>query len=136
MDNKKYLGSNSFLRRHIFNILGVFSVMLAVIGIILPVMPTTVFLLLAAYFFARGSEKFHDWFSQNKLFGRYLDNYRSGRGMTRGSKFISLLFLWAGITYSTYSVEMTWLKILLLAIAVGVTVHVLKIKTYREENSS
>jgi len=109
--------------------------LLAVIGILLPVMPTTIFVILAAYFFAKGSERLHSWLISNKIFGTYLMNYREGRGMTIGSKLFSISFLWAGIIYSIFITDILWLKILLLLIAITVSIHIIWIKTYRKDSS-
>ena len=92
-------------------------------------MPTTIFVILAAYFFAKGSKKFHDWLLRNKVFGTYLSNYRDGKGMSVGSKIFSISFLWVGIIFSVVMLEITWLKIALLAVAIAVTIHIYKIKT-------
>ena len=63
-------------------ILGTVCVFMGFIGIFIPVLPTTPFLLLAAYLYGRSSERFLNWLVTNRLFGRYIDNYRSGRGIT------------------------------------------------------
>jgi hypothetical protein len=107
-------------------------VFLAVIGIILPVMPTTVFLLLAAYFFARGSKGFHDWLMNNKVFGNQIRNYREGNGMSVKSKIFSISFLWAGILISVFVTNLLWLQALLLVVAIGVTIHLVSLKTYKQ----
>lgn len=127
-----YRGNTSFIAKHLFNLLGILCVCLAVIGIALPVMPTTVFLLLAAYFFARGSRRFHDWLTNNRLFGSYIRNYREGNGMTAKAKLISIFFLWAGILFSLYLTSLLWLQVLLILIAIAVTIHILAIKTHKE----
>ncbi|MBK6506919.1 MAG: YbaN family protein [Ignavibacteria bacterium] len=121
--------SNNTFKRHFFNTLGFLCIGLAAVGIILPVMPTTIFVILAAYFFAKGSKKFHDWLLRNKVFGTYLSNYRDGKGMSVGSKIFSISFLWVGIIFSVVMLEITWLKIALLAVAIAVTIHIYKIKT-------
>ncbi|MBX7042926.1 MAG: YbaN family protein [Ignavibacteria bacterium] len=132
LTNDDYRGSTSFLAKHLFNLLGILCVCLAVIGIVLPVMPTTVFLLLAAYFFARGSRRFHDWLMRNRLFGSYVRNYREGKGMTANAKLFSISFLWAGILFSLYLTSLLWLQVLLILVAIGVTIHILAIKTHKE----
>lgn len=95
-------------------------------------MPTTVFLLLAAYFFARGSRRFHDWLNNNKIFGTYIRNYREGKGMTAGAKLFSIVFLWTGILVSVFLTSLLWLQVLLLLVAIGVTIHLLYIKTSKD----
>jgi uncharacterized membrane protein YbaN (DUF454 family) len=96
-------------------------------------MPTTIFVILAAYFFAKGSKKFHEWLIQNKVFGTYLSNYHEGKGMSLGSKIFSITFLWLGIFISILMIDMIWLRIILLAVAIAVTIHIYNIKTYTKE---
>jgi len=107
---------------------------IGVLGMFLPLLPTTVFFLLAAWCFARSSERFHYWLHNNRFFGKYLANYRSKGGMTRGSKIFSIVFLLAGISVSVlFLTENLYIRILLAAIAVGVTWHLLTIKTIEEK---
>jgi uncharacterized membrane protein YbaN (DUF454 family) len=114
---------------------GSLCVLLALVGMFLPVLPTTPFLLLAAYLFARSSERFYNWLIHNRWSGEYIRNYREGRGVKLWHKVIALTLLWVTIGYSAgFVVELLWLKVILLGIAVGVTIHILKTKTYRPEN--
>ena len=107
---------------------------IGVLGMFLPLLPTTIFFLLAAWCFARSSQKFHHWLHSNKQLGKYLANYRSGGGMTAGSKIFSIAFLLLSITISVvFLTDNLYIRILLAAIAVGVTWHLLAIKTIREE---
>lgn len=109
---------------------GTISVVLAVLGMLLPVLPTTPFLLLAAYCYGRSSERFYHWLINNRWFGSYIRNYREGRGMTLRHKWITLSFLWLTIGISAVLVVEHWLlRILLGLIAVGVTIHLVRIKT-------
>lgn len=64
---------------------------LGVIGIVIPILPTTPFLLLASYFFARGSERFHKWFISTKLYKNHLEEFISTRAMTLKKKLCILL---------------------------------------------
>jgi uncharacterized membrane protein YbaN (DUF454 family) len=117
--------------RIIFITLGITSVILGIIGIFLTVMPTTVFLLLEYYIFARGSDKFNQWLLNNKILGNYIRNYKEGRGMTAGSKIFSISFLWCGILLSViFLLENIYIKLLLLVIAVVISIHILYIKTF------
>lgn len=111
---------------------GIFFTALAAIGVILPLIPTTGPLLLAAALFARSSERFHRWLLNHRLFGTYIRNYREGRGMTRGHKIWTLATLWAGIGVSIYLSRHAAAAIVVLAIVlVGVTIHILTLQTAR-----
>ena len=105
---------------------GTICVCLAVAGIFLPLLPTTPFLLLAAICYAGSSPRFYRWLMGNRWFGRYIKNYREGRGLTLTTKIISLSSLWITIGYSAYFIMPVLAgKCVLLAIAIGVTAHIL-----------
>jgi uncharacterized membrane protein YbaN (DUF454 family) len=123
--------------RYLFIVIGTLCVILASVGIFFPVLPTTPFLLLAAYFYARSSKRFLHWLLGNRVFGAYIDNYRSGRGITRLHKILTLLALWLSIgTSAGFMVNAWWVRVLLILIAVGVSTHILRIKTYIPEPGS
>ena len=128
--NKEIKLATNPLARWIFIVSGFVLTGIGIAGMFLPLLPTTVFLLLAAWCFARSSERFYDWLHKNKLFGKYLSDYSSGKGMTIGSKIFSIVFLWTGILYSVFfATELLYIRILLLIIAAGVSWHLLAIKT-------
>jgi hypothetical protein len=105
---------------------------LGVIGAILPLMPTTVFLLLAATCYAHSSPRFYNWLLHNKYFGSYIKNYKENRGTPLSVKITSIAILWITILISIYSTAMPWYVIaLLIAIAVAVTIHLIRIKTLK-----
>lgn len=112
--------------------LGLAAVALAVVGIFVPILPTTPFLLLAAYLFARSSDRFYRWLHENRWFGAYLKNYREGRGLPRREKVLTIAALWVAILLSvTMALSSWWPRIALLGIAAAVTFHLLRIPTYR-----
>ena len=118
----------------LFNILGMICVALGLIGIFVPIMPTTVFLLLAAFFFARGSNRALQWLLNNRWFGPYIRNYREGRGMAARDKVITLTMLWITMGFSIiFLVENNWVRLVLIGIASGVTLHLLRIKTFHPD---
>jgi len=113
---------------------GTVCVGLGVLGMLLPLMPTTVFLLAAAYCYARSSERFHTWLLSNRLFGSYISNYKAGRGISLRQKAFTLTSLWLSIGFSIWTINASfWITLLLLATAVAITAHVVLIKTYRPE---
>ncbi len=116
--------------------LGTLSVALGVLGMFLPVMPTTPFLLLAAICYERSSDRFHRWLLTNRWFGEYIRNYRDGRGMLLRQKICTLTLLWLTIALSVvFFVPLWWVRALLVAIAAGVTIHLVRINTYRPEKA-
>jgi uncharacterized protein len=113
-------------------IAGSFFVVIGVIGIFLPLLPTTPFLLLAAACYSRSSKRFHNWLITNKWFGAYIKNYQEGRGIPVKAKLSTISLLWITILFSAFFViSILWVKILLIIIACGVTVHILTIKTLK-----
>lgn len=141
-NNGNIAGKNEFrphennVVRWIFAASGLILVGIGIVGMFLPLLPTTIFFILAAWCFARSSQKFYHWIHHNRLFGKYISDYSSGRGMSVKSKIFSIAFLWAGILASyIFLTENIYVRILLLVIAVGVTWHLIAIKTAKEEAS-
>jgi len=117
--------------------LGSLCVGLGVIGIFVPVMPSTVFFLLAAYFYARSSQRFYDGLLNNRWFGAYIRNYLAGRGIPLRQKVFTLVLLWLTLGYTgVFMVSSLWVRLILAAIGVGVTLHLVMIKTYHAEEGA
>lgn len=113
--------------------LGSIATALGFIGVFLPLLPTTPFLLLAAACFMRSSDKFYEKLIGNRILGSYILDYREKRGMRRRNKFVSIFLLWAAISYSIYAVEGTAIRLILVAIALAVTVHIITLKRILSE---
>jgi uncharacterized membrane protein YbaN (DUF454 family) len=110
---------------------GVLCVILGVIGIFLPILPTTPFLLLAAACFARSCDSCHAWLLEHRWFGSFIRNWYERRGVTRRQKTAALAMLWAGIGVSiAFGSELWWVRLMLVAIATCTTLYlVLVLKT-------
>jgi len=122
------------VRKAILIFFGTVCVGLGFLGIFLPLMPTTVFLLMAAYCYSRSSDRFYNWLLNNRWLGNYIKNYRSGHGISIRQKATTIAVLWASIGFSIWFVAGSfWLTLLLAAIAIGVTIHLVLIKTFRPE---
>jgi len=115
--------------KFLLNIIGGLAVVLAILGIFLPLLPTTPFLLLASACFVRGSERLHRWLRNNRLFGEYLRNIEDKKGIPLKGKVMTLLLLWVSLGYSIYIVGPLVLKLMLAAIGIGVTTLILRMKT-------
>jgi uncharacterized membrane protein YbaN (DUF454 family) len=112
---------------------GTLSTGLGIIGIFIPILPTTPFLLLAAACYMRSSERFYQWLINNRIFGAYVRDYIEGRGMPIRMKIPIILLLWLTIGLSiTFGVQNIVVRIVLICIAVGVTAHISLIKTKKE----
>ncbi len=115
-------------------ICGTFSVILGVLGMFLPIMPTTPFLLLASICYSRSSKRFYNWLISNRWCGKYIRNYREGRGISLKHKIFSIAMLWLTTGYSVWFViSLWWVRLILLAIVIGVTIHLVMIKTFKPE---
>jgi uncharacterized membrane protein YbaN (DUF454 family) len=116
-------------RRALLFAAGSIALALGVLGVLLPVLPTTPFLIVAAYCFAHSSERAHRWLLGNRVFGPPLRDYISGRGVPRRVKGGVLALLWVVIGVSSVLViPWTWARVLLAVIGIGVTVHILMLK--------
>ncbi len=109
---------------------GTLCVALAILGMLLPLLPTTPFLLLAAFCYGRSSDRFYQRLISNKWFGKYLQNYREGRGIPVRQKILTILMLWASIGLSLYLVATPiWTKLILLCVATGVSIYLIRVKS-------
>ena len=116
--------------RYFYLISGIILVTIGVIGIFLPLLPTTIFLILASICFLKSSPKANDWLRNHKILGGYLDNYQNKSGLTLNSKITNIIILWTSISLSAFLLtDEHYIKIILLVIAIGVTIHLLMIKT-------
>lgn len=124
---------NTLIKNLLF-IGGCIFLVLAVAGIFLPLLPTTPFLLLSAACYVRSSQQLYNWLMNNKLLGKYIRNYREGNGITLRAKMLAIAMLWGTILYSALVVvKLLIVKIILILIAAGVTVHLISLKTYKDE---
>ena len=116
-------------------IAGTICLGLGLIGIILPILPTTPFLLLAAACYARSSKRFYHWLINNKWFGSYIKNYREGKGIPLKGKIMAISLLWITILFSAFFfIEIFLIRALLIVIAALVTTHIIKIKTLKRKS--
>jgi hypothetical protein len=110
--------------------LGTIFLLIGIIGIFIPILPTTPFLLLTAACYAKGSKKFYNWLINNKWFGEYIKNYTERRGIPLSVKIISIIIFWITIVFSTFIiVSNLFIQIILIIVAIGITIHILTIIT-------
>jgi uncharacterized membrane protein YbaN (DUF454 family) len=107
----------------LLNIAGVLALLLGVLGLFLPLLPTTPFLLLASACFARGSTRLHRWLLDHRVFGAYLRNVEAGNGIPLRAKIVALAMMWASLAYSIVRFEHLGLRIGLLATGCAVSLY-------------
>lgn len=107
-------------------IAGTISLGLAILGIVLPLLPTTPFLLLSASCYIRSSKKLYNKLISSKILGNHLKNYYEHRTVSKKVKWTTIIFLWITILLTIiYIIEILWIKILLIGVAIGVSVHII-----------
>ena len=120
------------LKRALFIVAGTVSIALGVIGIFVPLLPTVPFLLLAAYCYAKGSEKFYRWFINNRWFGKMIQDYNEGKGVPLMAKVFSVGFLWIAMGYAViFVVDSEIIRAVAILVGVAVTIHLMMMKSHR-----
>lgn len=117
------------LKKYLLIALGSLSIGLGVVGVVFPVLPTTPFLLIALYCYLSSSQKLYGWLIHHKLFGKYLYNYATYRAVPRRTKIAAIILLWAGLATSAILVDLLYVRLLLLAVGIAVSIHLLTLKT-------
>lgn len=121
--------------KYIYILFGSIFVFLGVVGIFLPLLPTTPFLLLAAALYVRSSERLYSWLLHQRLLGPYLRNFMERKAIPLHAKIIAISMMWATMLYCTFFlIPLVWVKILMTAIACGVTIYILSFKTLRKSD--
>lgn len=119
--------------KFLFAFLGSVSLVLGVMGIFLPVLPTTPFLLLSAAMYMRSSQRLYDWLMSHKHLGAYIRNFREHKALPLRVKIVSVTMVWVTLLYCAFSVAKEWwMSAVFIAIATGVTVHILSYKTLKK----
>lgn len=102
--------------RPLFFTLGCLLFCLGFVGVFVPVLPTTPFMLLALWCFSRSSDRFHDWLYHHKVFGPPMQQWHEHRVIPLGAKVIALLFMGASMVYLfAFSSAPLWVKLLMTA---------------------
>ena len=107
----------------VLNLIGCVAVALGVLGIFLPLLPTTPFLLLASACFARGSSRLHNWLQTNRVFGKYLRDYENGKGIPLRGKLWILVFMWGSMSYSVWRTDLPYVRMLVILVGCCVTIY-------------
>src|SRR4030042_84962 len=109
-------------------ITGTLCIVLGAIGIVVPILPTTPFLLLAAACYLRSSQKFYNWLLNSRILGFYIRNYMNGKGLPVRAKIVTISLLWVTILLSLFIISILWVHILLIAISIAVSLHIILLR--------
>lgn len=123
------------LKKFIYIVIGVISVILGTVGVIIPILPTTPFYLLASFCFVRGSEKFDKWFKETKLYKKHLESFVSKRAMTLKQKISILAFADFMLLFPLIILDSVYVKIFIMILIIYKYYYFMcKIKTIKLED--
>lgn len=120
------------MKRWLLILAGSVSLGLGTLGVVVPLLPTTPFLLLTAACYIKSSERLYKWLINHRLYGKFLRNYIEHKAIALNVKIGSIALLWITIiTSSILFISVTWLKVLLIVKAVIVTLHINSFRTIK-----
>lgn len=119
--------------KYLLIILGSVSLALGVIGIFLPVLPTTPFLLLTSFCYLRSSERLYNWLMNHRILGAYIYAYLTYKAIPMKIKKRAIFFLWLTLIISMILVPLQYVRLFLVVVGIGVTVHLMSLKTLSPE---
>ena len=120
------------LKRWLFIILGLLSLTVGGIGVVIPILPTTPFVLLSALLFSVSSPKLAKTLENNHMFGPYITHYRNKTGVPMRTKKEALIWLWSSLGISAILIRRPVVMLILLVVGIGVSSHILLLKTQSE----
>ncbi len=123
------------ITRYLLIAAGWISFILGVIGIVLPLLPTTPFMLLAAACFANSSPRFHDWLLSHKFFGPIIHNFRAGKGVPRRVRNNTIILIWVMMGISMLVIGKLWSTLLLATIGTMVSIYLLRLPTFDDSST-
>jgi uncharacterized membrane protein YbaN (DUF454 family) len=122
--------SSFSIKKSIFLIIGSLALAAGFVGIFLPVLPTTPFVLLAAWCFFRSSPRLYEWIISNERFGDTIKNYNQGKGITKTTKIKAIVMMWLTISASVYfTITSLSLIAFLYGVAIVVTIYLIRLPT-------
>lgn len=122
------------MKKYILITVGSVVLALGIVGIFLPLLPTTPFLLLAASCYFNSSPRLYEWLLSRKRLGGYIRNFRENRAIPLHAKIISVSLVWMTLLYcAVFVVSHIALRLLFVLLATGITVHILSYRTLRKK---
>ena len=120
------------IKTTIFFIIGMISLLFGIVGIVVPLLPTTPFLLLASFGFIRSSKRLNYWLLNHKLFGNYLNNYLEEKAIGRKDRRMSIGMMWFTLSLAMYFSGKLMVTIILIIIGSMVTYHLMSLKVLED----
>ena len=111
---------------------GIFFVALAILGVALPILPTTPFLLVAASCFAKSSPRLHRMLLANRVFGPLIKDWQAHRSIPRKGKQVAIISILAALAWSCYMLENLYLKLLVILLVLGPLIYIMRIPLTEE----
>jgi len=132
LEEEKGMPITDGMKRGVYIIVGSMALALGALGLFLPVLPTTPFVILAAACYYRGSKRLHAWILGSRWFGETISNYQSGRGVTLGTKIKAIGLMWLTITASAlFYVDSLLVRVMLFGVSTGVTIYLVRLPTFK-----
>ncbi len=117
------------IKKYLLILLGSISLALGVTGVFIPVLPTTPFLLLASFCYLRSSKRMYTWMINHRIFGSYIYSYLTFKAIPKKTKIGTIIFLWSTLGISILMMTSLHIRLFLIAVGAGVTIHLLTLKT-------
>ena len=130
VEDRRATGANPALKV-LLNVAGTVSLGLGILGVFLPLLPATPFLLLASACYLRGSERLHRKLMESRVLGSYIRNFQKGRGIPLRAKVGTIALLWASLLFSIYSVDILAVDLMLCLCGVTSSFLILRMKTLK-----
>jgi len=124
------------IRKYLLISAGSLSLFLGVVGIFIPVLPTTPFLLLSSWCYLRSSNRLYQWLIRHKIFGAYIYSYIMYRSVLLSTKIFTLIFLWVTLIISIFLVDSLHVRAFLVLVGIGVSIHLFALKTLKSKKGS
>lgn len=126
----------SKIKKYLYVAVGLISFVLGAVGVIIPILPTTPFLLLASFCFVRGSEKFDRWFKSTKIYQKHLESFVNERAMTMKQKVTILLFADFMLVFPIILVDNLHMRLFLIGLVCFKFYYfIFRIKTIKPEGT-
>jgi len=117
------------IKKYLLIIMGTISLILGIIGLFLPVLPTTPFLLLTSICYLRSSQRLYQWLMTRRVIGTYIYNYMTYKAVLKSTKVFSIIFLWITLIVSMILIGHWHVRIILILVGIGVSIHLMMLKT-------